>query len=98
MTVRACTVSFVERGKRHEAKVDAETAYEAAVLALKQFQSSRYIHGPSRHAVLEIEVVAPKRIQLKVGDALTWLYGPGATDHENARKSRLRGLLADDRH
>jgi hypothetical protein len=98
---RSCSVSFVERGQRHAVEVDAETAYEAAVLALKAFSGKRYIKGPSRHAVLELEINRPARmlIQLKVGDVLDWLYEkPGTTADQRERKTRLKNLLADDRH
>lgn len=95
----ACTVSFVERGQRHSARVDAESAHEACVLALKQFASSRYIKGPGRHAALDIEIDAPRHLTLKVNDVIEWLYNkPGKTPEERDKKKRLKDLLADDRH
>src|SRR5262249_55059854 len=99
LAFRSCTVSFIERGQRFEAKVDAETAYEAAALALKQFGHGRHARSPGRNAVLDIEVTAPRRIQLKVSDVLEWLYTrPARTPEQQERKKRLRGLLADERH
>lgn len=99
MPFRACTVSFVEDGCRHVANVDAESAYEAAVLALKYFQHQRHIKGPHRHAILELEVSAPLRLKLKVSDVLAWLYKhPAATPAQRVRKQQLKNLLADDRH
>jgi hypothetical protein len=98
---RACKVSFVDHGQRHEVDVDAESTYEAAVLALKAFGSRRYLKGPRRTAMLEIEVNRPARllVELRVADVLRWLYEqPGATPEQQARKKRLRDLLADDRH
>ena len=98
MSFRTCTVSFVERGQRHTARVDAESAFEAAALALKYFEHQR-LRGPSRHAVLELEIEAPRRLTLKVSDVLTWLYEkPGQTPEQAARKKRLRDLLADNGH
>jgi hypothetical protein len=92
-------VSFVERGAKHSVQVDAETAYEAAALALKAFRNKPHVRGPHRQAVLEIRVEAPTRIALKVGDVLDWLYvKPATSPKQTAQKKRLRDLLADDRH
>jgi hypothetical protein len=79
MPHRACTVSFIEQGKRYDAKVDAESVYEAACLALKQFRHNRSIKGPAKHAILEIQVEAPMRVKLKVGDVIAWLYSTPPT-------------------
>ena len=99
MSYRACTVSFVERGAQHSVDVDAESVYEAAALALKAFRHRVYIKGPSRHAMLEIQVQAPTRVKVKVADVLEWLYQtPGRTAQQTELKKRLRDLLADDRH
>jgi hypothetical protein len=98
MPHRACTVSFERRGVRHEAKVDATTVYEAAVLALKQWDSRRYVSGPTREATFEIEVVAPRRFRVRYADVLDWLYRrPAKTRDEHERKQRLRALLAHQR-
>lgn len=101
MPYRACKVSFVEHGQKHTVEVDAETANEAAVLALKAFASKRYIKGPGRHAMLEIEINRPSRmlIELKVQAVVDWLYlTPPKTPAEKIRKERLKGLMNDDRH
>ena len=99
MPHKACTVSFVERGSQHSVDVDAESAYEAAALALKAFRHKPYINGPRRQATLEIQVQAPTRIKLKVSQVLDWLYEkPGQTTAQAELKKRLRDLLADDRH
>ena len=100
MPVRACTVSFVERGQRHSVTVDAETVYEAACLALKAFQHRHYVKGPKKSATLEIETDKPARFltELKVQDVLDWLYyRPARTPATKERKQRLQALLADDR-
>ena len=99
MPARACKVSFVELGAQHTAGVDAESAYEAAVLALKQFRHKPYVKGPGRYTVLEIQVEAPARIKLKVAEVLEWLYErPSQNARQKELKKRLRDLLADDRH
>ncbi len=99
MPYRPCVVSFVERGAQHSVDVDAESAFEAAALALKAFRHRSYIKGPGRHATLEIQVQAPTRVQVKVSEVLAWLYEkPGQTPKQAELKKRLQSLLADDRH
>jgi hypothetical protein len=100
MPFRAVKVSFTSRGQRHTVEVDAETANEAACLALKAFSRRRWIDGPGRRSTLELEIDKPARmlIQLKVQDVIDWLYvKPPKSDAEKTRKERLKGLLADDR-
>jgi hypothetical protein len=90
MPHRSCTVSFRERGQRYEAKVEAETVYEAAVLALKQWDAARFVNGPGKNAVLEVEVVAPRTFKVPMSDVLAWLYSrPARTKEEKERKQRL---------
>jgi hypothetical protein len=99
---RECTVSFRDRhGISCETRVDAETAFEAAALALKFWGTRRYIAGPSRHTTLTIEINKPARrlIEVKVAKLLDWLYvKTPKTPAEAVRVRRLRDLLADDRH
>jgi hypothetical protein len=102
MPFRACIVSFADKhGVKRSVDVDAETAYEAAALALKAFEQRRYLKGPNRHATFEIEINKPARllIEVKVSSVLRWLYErTPKNDAEAERVKRLRGLLADDRH
>lgn len=98
MPHRQCTVSFVERGIRYEAKVDAASIYEAAVLALKQWDAKRYMKGPHRETMLEIDVVAPKKFKVRTADIFAWLYSkPGKTPAERDLKQRLQFLLSEGR-
>lgn len=99
MTVCACTVTFKERGSEHTVEVVAETAYEAAILAIKKFERNRLIKGPSRHAVFEVKATHTQCHKVKVGDALDWLYSkPAQTAEQKDRKKYLKAVLADDRH
>jgi hypothetical protein len=101
MAFRECIVSFRDRhGISYNTKVDAETAYEAAALALKYWSRCRYVDGPDKTATLLVEVNRPARLlaQVKMPVLLKWLYvSPPKTDAEAARIRRLRDLLADDR-
>lgn len=98
---RACRVSFVARGVEYVAEVDAETAFEAAALALKFWSTRRFVKGPSRRATLIVEINRPARllVEVPVAKLLDWLYvKPPKSPAQKARIERLRGLLADDRH
>ena len=102
MPFRACTVTFRDRDAvQQTAKVDAETAFEAAALALKFWSTRHFVKGPGKRAVLEVEADRPARrlVAVKVSTLLNWLYvRKPKTPEEAARIQRLRGLLADDRH
>src|SRR5229473_589597 len=102
MPFRVCTVTFRDHdGVRQEAHVDAETAFEAAALALKFWSTRHFVKGPGKRAVLDVEVNRPARrlVEVKVSTLLDWLYvRKPKTPEEDARIQRLRGLLADDRH
>jgi hypothetical protein len=99
MAYRTCSVSFDDHGVRRTVQVSAETAYEAAVLALKAFAEKRYIKGPRKDTVLELEVQAPRRLRVTVGAVLGWLYeSTGHSRDQAERKKRLRLLLSDDWH
>jgi hypothetical protein len=102
MPFRACTVTFRDHdGVIQKANVDAETAFEAAALALKIWSTRHFVKGPSKRAVLEVEVNRPARrlVAVKVSTLLDWLYKRKRKTPEDAtRIQRLRGLLADDRH
>jgi len=87
-----CIVSYVDtEGLRHTVEVEAESLYEAAVLALKLFK----LHDcePGALSTLEVEIqtsikhtVTPKKIH-------SWLNGGARTPKEAANKERLRALL-----
>jgi hypothetical protein len=102
MAFRECVVSFRDHhGLLAETRVDAETAFEAAALALKFWSRCRYIDGPGRHATLLVEINKPAQllVEVKMAKLLHWLYvRPPKTTEEAGRIRRLRDLLADDRH
>ncbi len=87
-----CIVSYLDtEGLRHSVEVDAESLYEAGVLALKAFK--QHSCEPGALSMLEVEIqtsikhtVTPKKIQ-------SWLNGGARTPKEAAEKKRLRALL-----
>jgi hypothetical protein len=91
-SVTACIVSYLDiEGLRHSVEVDAESLYEAAVLAIRIFRQHEC--EPGLASRLEVEVrssivhtITPKKVQ-------EWLNGGAKTPKEAATKERLRALL-----
>ena len=87
-----CIVSYLDtEGLRHTVEVEAESLYEAGVLALKAFK--QHSCEPGVLSMLEVEIqtsikheVTPKKIH-------SWLNGGARTPKEAAEKKRLRSLL-----
>jgi hypothetical protein len=87
-------VSFIDSdGIRHQTAVDAETLYEAAVQAVRNFRE----HGcpPAPASVLEIEVHPPSVThQLTLLKVQGWLESSAKSPHDRITKERLKGLLS----
>ena len=87
-----CIVSYVDsEGLKHTVEVEAESLYEAAVLALKVFKQHRCEPGPLNTLEVEIQTsikhtVTPKKLH-------SWLNGGARTPKEAADKKRLRAML-----
>jgi hypothetical protein len=78
-------------GLRHTVEVQADSLYEAAVLAIRTFR--RHDCEPGQVSELEVEVrssvihtITPKRIY-------DWSNGGAKTPREAVMKDRLRSLL-----
>ena len=90
--VALCIVSYVDTsGIRHAVEVEAESLYEAAVLAIRTFR--QHDCEPGQASSLEVEVrssvvhtITPKRIR-------DWLNGGAKSPKEAVMKDRLRALL-----
>jgi len=90
--VASCVVSYLDtEGLRHHVEVEAESLYEAAVLAIRTFR--QHDCEPGQVSTLEVEVrssvihtVTPKKIY-------EWLNGGAKTPKEAVMKERLRALL-----
>ncbi len=88
----SCIVSYLDtEGLRHTVEVEAESLYEAAVLAIRTFR--QHDCQPGEASRLEVEVrssvvhsITPKRIY-------DWLSGGAKTPKEAVMKERLRALL-----
>jgi hypothetical protein len=86
-------VSFDDgTGVRHSVQVSAETAFEAAALALHVFEDAGTSPGPAAH--LEIAAQTPVAVHsVSVQRVRDWLTSGGKTPKEQALKSRLRDLI-----
>jgi len=98
MTLRRCTVSFESSGhQRREAQIDADSLFEAAVIALKVFHSDAN-GGPQKNDVLEITVDAPKTYRVRIDRLLAWIYHRRAkTAEQRERQKWLQNLFIDGR-
>lgn len=88
----ACIVSYLDtEGLRHTVEVEAESLYEAAVLAIRAFKE--HDCEPGLISKLEVEIrssiihtVTPRKIH-------EWLSGGAKSPKEMAIKDRLRAML-----
>jgi len=92
--VRACSVSFRGvSGIRHTVEVEAETLYEAAVIAVSRFRQDIWGEAVASGAVLEVEVREPStKHSLTLQQVERWLASPGPP-HEAFKKAKLKMLL-----
>ena len=90
--VAICVVSYLDtEGMRHTVEVEADSLYEAAVLAIRVFR--QHDCEPGQAARLEVgvrssvtHIVTPRTIH-------EWLNGGAKTPREAVLKDRLRALL-----
>ena len=90
--VATCIVSYLDiEGLRHTVEVEADSLYEAAVLAIRTFR--QHDCEPGQVSELHVEVrssvihtITPRRIY-------DWLNGGAKTPREAVMKERLRALL-----
>jgi hypothetical protein len=87
-----CVVSYLDTsGIRHTVEVDAQSLYEAAVLAIRIFRQHDCEPGEANR--LEIEVRSSVVHTLAIRKIHDWLNGGAKTPKEAVTKERLRSLL-----
>lgn len=85
-------VSYLDNeGLRHSVEVEAESLYEAAVLAIRTFRQHDCEPGQASKREVEvrssvIHTITPMRVH-------EWLNGGAKTPREAVTKERLRALL-----
>jgi hypothetical protein len=93
--VRSCFVSFRDlRGITHSCEVQAESLYEAAVLAVNVFRKEPWLEPVGRATVLDIEVREPgTRHALSIQQLERWLAGGPGTPGEAMKRAKLKMLM-----
>jgi hypothetical protein len=92
--LRACTVSYKGvSGIRHTVEVEAETLYEAAVMAVARFRQDIWGEALGQGTALDVEVREPStKHSLTLQQVERWLAQPGAP-YEASKKAKLKMLL-----
>jgi hypothetical protein len=95
MPVRTCLVSYKDhRGVVHTAHVDAESLYEAAVLAVTVFNKDPWLEKIGPATMLDIEVREPGTTHaLTLQQVERWLAGATTNPSESVKKAKLKMLL-----
>ena len=97
--VRACVVSFKgTRGVTHSTEVEAESLYEAAVLALIRFRGDPWLESIASGTLLTIEVREPAtRHSVTMQQVDQWLASTNKTPAEAGKKAKLKTMLLGGR-
>ncbi len=88
----ACIVSYLDtEGLRHTVEVDAESLYEASVLALRTFRQHEC--EPGQASKLEVEIRSSITHTVTLRKIHDWVNGGAKTPKEAVMKEKLRALL-----
>jgi hypothetical protein len=93
--LRTCAVSFVDiRGIRHEAEVQAESLYEAAILGMRVFRKDPWIDHVGPATVFDVEVREPAtKHAISMQQIERWLGGATTSPNEASKKAKLKMLM-----
>lgn len=87
-----CIVSFLDTaGIRHSVEVQAESLYEAVVLAIKTF--NEHDCAPGEITKMEVKILSSVTHEVTLKKVRQWLNGGAKTPKEAVMKDRLRALL-----
>lgn len=88
----ACIVSYLDtEGLRHTVEVEAESLYEAAVLAVRTFR--QHACEPGQLSKLEVEVRSSVTHTITLRKIHDWLNGGAKSPREAIIKDNLRRVL-----
>ena len=95
MNLRTCSVSFLDhRGIRHTVDVQAESLFEAAVLAIQNFRQDPWLERIGAATVLDVEVRQPAtRHAVSLQQVERWLAGATPNPMEASKKAKLKMIL-----
>jgi hypothetical protein len=90
--MRPCIVSYLDtEGIRHTVEVEAESLYEAAVLAFTTFRAHEC--APGEVSKLEVEIRSSVKHEITLSRVRQWLNGGAKSPKEAVMKERLREML-----
>jgi hypothetical protein len=94
VALRVCAVSFIgPSGIRHSVEVEAESLYEAAVLAVQRFRQDIWGEAVGSGTTLAVEIREPAtKHSLTLQQVERWLASPG-TPYEASKKAKLKLIL-----
>jgi hypothetical protein len=97
---RVCAVWFKDvRGIRHSIDVEADSLYEAAVLAVRRFREDPWIDSIGPATLLNIEVRAPTTEHaITLQQVERWLGASTSNPGESMKKAKLKNLLVQRAH
>ena len=88
----ACIVSYVDmEGLRHAVEVEAESLYEAVVLAVQTFKQHHC--EPGEQSKIEVEIRSSITHTVTLKKIHSWLQGGARSPKEAVTKERLRELI-----
>jgi hypothetical protein len=93
---RACQVTFQDLdGIRHTVRVEADSVYEAACLAIRAFKKAGFVEQqPGAASKFEVQVLEPVVThEVTIGQVQRWLELGSSNPNEEAKRTRLRELL-----
>ena len=99
VSVRVCTVSFQDaRGIRHAVDVEAESLYEAVVLAVRRFRGDPWTQHIAQGTVLDVDVREPAvRHSISLQQVERWLGGATSNPSDASKKAKLKLILVQSR-
>ncbi len=92
-------VSFKDiRDIRHSVEVQAETLFEAAVMAMTMFAKDPWLEKIGPATVLDVEIREPSTSHsLSLQQVNRWLDGATTNPSEATRKARLKMMMLQGR-
>jgi hypothetical protein len=95
VAIRHCTVSFRDaRGIRHSVDVEAESLYEAVVVAVSRFRKDPWAGQLGHATVLDVDVREPSTTHsISLQQLERWLGGATPNPSEASKKAKLKMIL-----
>ena len=90
--MRSCIVSYLDTGGiRHAVEVQADSLYEAVVLAVKTLRE--HDCAPADISKLDVEIRSSVTHEITLKKVRQWLNGSAKSPKEAVMKERLREML-----